>query len=125
MDHRVIGRLSESSECRAVDLLQNGQIALCWDRTVLRMRTVDLVVLNNALRSWAEEHDRDGAQMYTLSFNSYTMFVGNDDLYRFCAMVDEATEQLPRRIVRWIDLDIRIVPFTAAHHKGIPCFSPN
>jgi hypothetical protein len=125
MDQKVIDCLSKSSEQRALDLLQNGQVELSWDRTVIRMRTTDLIVLNKALRDWMDDPDRDWTQTYSLWLNDEVLFLRWNDLYKFCAMVHEAIEQLPRRFVRWVDLDVRIVPCSPGHHNSNGRFSPN
>ena len=124
MNQKVKERLSESSDRRAVDRLHNGQVLLNWDHTMLRMRVTDLIVLSNALRRWMENPDRDWAQTYSLLLNDCTMFMKHNDLVCLCAMVQDATEQLSRYLVRWADLNVRIVPYTG-DPRGIPCLSPN
>ena len=125
MEQKVIESLARSTDCRAVELRQGGQVELSWDRIRMCLRTTDLIVLNNALRAWMDDPDRDWAQTYSLVLNDCTMFIESDDLYRFCAMIDEATDQLPRRTVRWADLRVRIVLVTALRRNVIPWFSPN
>jgi Fe-S-cluster formation regulator IscX/YfhJ len=126
IDQRMVVRLSEISERRRIDRLQNGQVELYWDQCVLRMRTTDLAVLNSVLQSWMEEPDRNWGQTYSLWLGDYVMFLQWSDLHSFCAMVHEASEQLPRRSVRWIDLNVLIAPYNVWEHSNRSgCFSLN
>lgn len=125
MKDRVSNRLAESSASRAVSLLANKQVELNWDHTTLSMQMADLLVLNQVLREWMEAVDREWVEIYRLTLNDCVLFIRGDDLYGFCAMVQEAAEQLPRRIVRWTDLTVRLAPYTVEQPTSIGCFSWN
>lgn len=125
MDYRVSNRLSASNASRSVTLLPNQQVELVWDHLIMVMRLPDLIVLNNALRQHMEDVNREWVEIYRLSLNACVLFIHGDDLYRFCDMVQEATEQLPRRTVRWTDLEIRLAPYTANQRTNVDCFSRN
>lgn len=152
-------------------------IELAWDRVVVQMRVTDLLVLDRTLRAWiaadldADWHaDADGdfsptdfsptedrpawqllpvdcTQPYILSLNQQCILIKEQELIGFCALVADAVEQLPRRTVRWAELDVQLLPLSkaasvpspAAHHAaagthgtdasqtiaGIPCLCPN
>lgn|GEM_PF-1511971 len=125
MDRNVSNRLSKSSASRSVTLLQNQQVALAWDCVTLAMRMADLIVLNNTLKTWMENREREWVEVYRLSLNDSVLFIDCNDLYRFCAMIQEATEQLPRRTVRWADSTIRIAPYATEQTVNVGCFSRN
>jgi hypothetical protein len=118
-------RLATLGERRMIERLENGQVELRWEQVVLRMRTTDLIVLNNALQNWMEKLDREWAQTYSLWLGEYVMFIQWSDLHSFCAMVNEASEHLPRRSVYWADLKVRIEPFGAGHANNSSGFSLN
>jgi hypothetical protein len=108
MNYQVIERLSENSESRAVNLLQNGQIELAWDRITVIMRTVDLLVLHRELHTWMESGKQGWTETYRLSLNDCCLFLHDDDLFHFCALVGEAVERIPRRVVRWADISVHL-----------------
>lgn len=123
MKDRVSNRLAESSASRAVSLLANKQVELNWDHITLSMQMADLLVLNQVLRKWMEAVDREWVEIYRLTLNDCVLFIHSDDLYRFCAMVQEAAEKLPRRTVRWTDVTVRLAPYTVEQSTSIGCFS--
>ncbi|MBX3013045.1 MAG: hypothetical protein KF832_16125 [Caldilineaceae bacterium] len=123
MAQQVTNCLAARSALRSVSLLPNRQVELAWDRVTVTMRLPDLIVLNNTLRDWMEDLQRTCAQVYTLSLDSCVLFIHSYDLYCFCDMVHEATEQLPRRVVRWADVQVRIAPYN--QQAKIGCFTPN
>jgi hypothetical protein len=125
MNQRIVDRLSKRSERRMIERLENGQVELRWEQVVLRMRTTDLIVLNNALQDWMEKLDREWAQTYSLWLGEYVMFIQWSDLHSFCAMVNEASGHLSRRSVYWADLMVRIEPFGAGHANSSSGFSLN
>lgn len=125
MKHNLSYGLAESGASRTVSLLSNKQIELRWDQVILSMRMADLLVLNKELRTWMEAVDREWVELYRLSLNDCVLFIRGDDVYRFCALVQEATEQLPRRTVRWADLTVQLAPYTADQVTGVGCFSCN
>lgn len=125
MNRNLLANLPKSRELCFVELLRNGQVTLCWESTVVQMRIADLLVLNRALRVWVEAGEQNCAQQYILWLNDCAMFLRYDNLYRFCAMIDEAAAQAPNRVVRWADLSVRLVPFGVTDHRKSHCFSLN
>lgn len=113
MNNRAIERISGSNEARCVTILPGHQAELTWDRVQIPMRTVDLLVLHDALRMWMERAERKWAETYVLSLNDCKLFIHHDDLYRFCAMIQAAVDEVPRRVVRWADLSVELTPCDA------------
>lgn len=111
MNAKVVECLAAQSEGRTINLLQNRQVRLQWDRIVLQLRMVDLLILNQALHAWLDDPQRAWARTYRLALNEYNLFLTGEDLYHFCAIVQAASEQLPRRTVRWADLTVTITPY--------------
>ncbi len=72
-----------------------------------------------------ESVEREWVEVYRLSLNDCVLFINYDDIYRFCAMIQEAAEQLPRRTVRWADSTIRIAPYATEQTINVGCFSRN
>ena len=124
-DLKIVEQLSVCSEGRTLQLLQNGQVELCWDRIVLRMRKIDLMVLDKTLQEWMAGPDFDWAQAYSLWLGDTVIFLGWSDLHRFCAMVQDAGERLPQRPVRWTDLKVAILPVDKAGQQRTGRLSPN
>jgi hypothetical protein len=125
VEPKLISHLPKSRERRSIKVLPNGQVTLCWEWSVLHMRVADLLVLRRALRSWRENGEQNWAQPYILWLNDCAMFFEYDDLYHFCAMVEQAAEELPDRVVRWADLNVRLVPLSATDYKSRDCLSLN
>lgn len=115
MNAKVVECLAAQSEGRTVNLLQNRQVRLQWDRIVLQLRMVDLLILNRALHAWLDDPQRAWSRTYVVELNEYKLFIAGEDLYHFCAMVQAASEQLPRRTVRWADLTVTITPYGAPY----------
>jgi hypothetical protein len=88
------------------------------------MRMTDLLILNQALRTYMADCKRAWSATYIVSLNHCRLFVHDDDLYDFCVMVQEAVDQLPRRVVRWIDFAVTITPY-CTESSAIGCFSAN
>jgi len=124
MNYEVIERLSESSESRAVNLLQSGQIELAWDRTTITMRTVDLLVLDRELRGWMQSDRQGWTESYQISLNDCWLLLLDDDLFHFCALIQEAVERIPRRVVRWADVSVQLTAH-GQHAAGAGRFSLN
>jgi hypothetical protein len=101
-----------SREARSVSLLRNGHVELVWDRVIVQLRQADLTVLHTTLRKWMTEGEREEAETYLLTLNQCSLLIEAEDLYAFCAMVEDAAEQMTRKFVRWNDLAVNIVPFT-------------
>jgi len=115
MNAKVVECLAAQSEARTVNLLQNRQVRLCWDHVVLQLRMVDLLILDRALQAWIADPMREWARTYVVALNEYKFFLEGEALYHFCAMVQAASEQLPRRTVRWADLTVTISPYGGGH----------
>jgi hypothetical protein len=122
---KLMAHLFKHSDTCSVELLRNGQVILCWEGIVLHMRIADLLVLNRALREEMENGEQKWAQQYILWLNDCAMFLRYDNLYRFCAMIDEAAAQAPNRMVRWADLHVQLVPLGATACPKSRCFSLN
>lgn len=125
MKGRVANRLAENSASRTVSLLANKQVELRWDQVTLSMQMADLLVLHQTLCTWMATADWDWVEIYRLSLNDCVLFVYGDDGDAFCAMVQAAVAQLPRRTVRWADVTIRLGPYTVDAAANIGCFSCN
>jgi hypothetical protein len=125
MDPKLIRQLSKSRGRRSVEVSPGGQVILCWEWSVLHMRVADLLVLRRALRNSREDGAQNWAQPYILWLNDCAMFLKYDDLYHFCAMVEQAAEELPDRVVRWADLNVRLVPLDATDYTAQDCLSLN
>lgn len=95
---------------RAVTLTRSRRILLRWDRTVLEMRPVDLLVLDNALRRWATQGEASSAGPFQITFGAGRLVLSPNEIGSLVAMVSQATERLGRRRVYWTDVEIRIVP---------------
>lgn len=124
MNAKVVGCLAAQSDARTVNLLQNRQVRLHWDRLIIQLRMADLLVLNHALQTWMDDVDRVWASTYVVALNEYKLFLDSNAIYHFCAMVAEATQQLPRRTVRWADLTVTITPY-AVEKLSMGSFSRN
>jgi hypothetical protein len=125
VSQNLLANLPKRRELCSVEVHRNGQVTLWWELTVLQMRMADLLVLNRALRVWVEAGEQNCAQQYILWLNDCAMFLRCDNLYRFCAMIDEAAAQAPNRVVRWADLTVRLVPLGATDGRKNHCFSLN
>src|SRR5687767_3324000 len=79
-----------SREARSVSLLRNGLVELVWDRVVVQLRQADLIVLHTSLRKWMTEGEREEAATYLLTLNHCSLLIEVEDLYHFCAMVEDA-----------------------------------
>lgn len=114
-----------SRQARSVSLLRNGHVELVWDRVRVQLRQADLTVLHTTLRKWMTEGEREEAETYLLTLNQCNLLIEAEDLYHFCAMVEDAAEQLTRKFVRWSDLVVTIVPFTtdSCTHSEYFCFN--
>lgn len=124
MNPKRLDCLAAHSASRTINLLQNRQVALTWDFVTTTMRMTDLLILNKVLRAYMEVRERVWAATYVVSLNYCRLFVHDEDLYDFCFMVQEAVEQLPRQVVRWIDFAITITPYSVESTE-IGCFSTN
>lgn len=116
--------LAAQSMSRSVNLLQNHQITLQWETMILTMRMADLLTLNGVLRDFMSAPEREWAATYVVAINERRLFVHHRDLHGFCALIEEAVDQLPRRTVRWIDFAVTIAPYHA-DRLAIGCFSAN
>jgi hypothetical protein len=125
VDPKLIQHVTKSRDRSSVEVLPTGQVILCWEWTVVHMRVADLLVLNRTLRNWMENRGRDWANEYILWLNDCAMFLKEENLYRFCAMIDEAAAQFPNRVVRWTDLNVQLLPLGVADDRRNHCFSPN
>jgi hypothetical protein len=125
VDPKLIQHVTKSRDRSSVEVLPNGQVILCWDWTVVHMRVADLLVLNRSLRSWMENRGRDWANEYILLLNNCPIILSEENVHRFCAMIDEAAAQFPNRMVRWTDLNVQLFPLGVADDRNRPCFSPN
>ena len=125
MSDRLSNRLAEHSASRTVTLLANKQVELCWDQVALAMQMTDLLVLNQTVRAWMDIVEREWVEIYRLTLNDCVLFIHSDDVCGFCAMVQAAAEQLPRRTVRWADVTVRLAPYTVDQEAMMGCFSSN
>jgi hypothetical protein len=125
VDPKLIQHVTKSRDRSSVEVLPSGQVILCWEWTVVHMRVADLLVLNRALRNWMENRGRDWANEYILLLNDCAMFLTEETVHRFCAMIDEAAAQIPNRVVRWADLKVRLLPLGVMDSCKIHCFSTN
>lgn len=125
MSDHVSKRLAENSASRTVSLLANRQVELRWDQVAVLMQMADLLVLYQTLRVWLDTEEREWVEIYRLTLNDCVLFIHSDDVDGFCAMVQVATEQLPRRTVRWADVAVRLAPYTSVQEAKMGCFSCN
>jgi hypothetical protein len=124
INQKTLNCLATGNAARTVHLLQNRQVALQWERVTLYMRMTDLLTLNSALRTFRADPDRPWAATYVVALNNRRFFLHHDELYPFCALVQEATEQLPRRTVRWVDFAVSITPYSG-ESSAVGSFSAN
>lgn len=136
----TIDRVLAGSGTRTISLLSNRQlIEMRWDRMVVQLRATDLLVLDRTLRAWlwgeydeASETNGDDAscpdaerpgwqllpydctQPYILSLNHQCILIREQEVVGFCALVADAVAQLPRRTVRWVELDVQLLPLSQA-----------
>lgn len=108
---------------RSIQLLPSSHVALKWDIFQLEMRVADLIVLHESLDDW--QLDADWSPAYTLWLNLEPFFFKQPDFVAFCNMVETAFQQLPRRVVRWADLRVRIEPFQVGFQNGLTRYSRN
>lgn len=111
MNQKPLNCLATESESRAVNLLQNRQVALQWDFLTVTLRMADLLTLNRVLHDFMADGRRAWAKTYVVALNDRHLYIHNDELYAFCALVQEAVDQLPRRTVRWVDFTVTIAPY--------------
>ena len=109
-------------QLRLVHLLAYQQIDLQWERLIVTMRTADLLVLHQALQKYRVAVAREWVELYRLSLNDCVLFIRGDDLYHFCALVQGTVEHLPRRTVRWTDLQVQVAPYAADGLPNVGCF---
>lgn len=126
----MIEQLAESHELGSVHRLRTGQIELLWNGTSVPLRVADLLVLDKALQAQMGDVNRPWATTYALVLkapvpNECRLFIEHDELYELCAMVHEAAEQIPRRVVRWADLEVTLVPCTGGSFLQAYGFSVN
>jgi hypothetical protein len=124
MNQKRLDCLAAHSASRTVNLLQNRQVALTWDRVTTTMRMTDLLTLHQALRAYMADDQRPWAATYVVSLTHCRLFIHDTDLYGFCTIIQEAVEQLPRRVVRWIDFAVTITPY-CVESSSVGCFSAN
>lgn len=106
----MIEQLAASRELGSVHRLRTGQIELLWNGVSVPLRVADLIVLNNTLQTEMGDVSRPWASTYALVLNECRLFINHDALYEFCAMVQQAAEQIARRVVRWADVEVSLVP---------------
>ncbi|MEM7801597.1 MAG: hypothetical protein AAF633_20545 [Chloroflexota bacterium] len=97
----------------AVVILSDNHVQLRWGWTYFKMRMADLLVLNQVIQDWLEAYS-DSLSDYdrvNLRLDEERIYLSTQDFIDLCDMVEEAIEVLPRKVVRWIDLDVEITPF--------------
>lgn len=124
MNQKTLDCLAADNASHAVNLLQSRQIALEWGYITIRMRMTDLLILDTVLRTYMDTPQREWAEWYVLSLDGRHLFLHDEELYGFCAMVHEAAEQLPRRTIRWVDFEVTIRPYEE-NESTIGLFSIN
>lgn len=102
-------QLAETKSWRAVELLPNSLLHLHWDWTTIELRTADLIGLSQALTKWFDENETD-YEHYVLKLNNYDLTLSYTELEELHQLLIRAIEQLPRRIIRWVDIVISIQP---------------
>ncbi len=101
-------QLAQTGIGRAIHRLSGGQIELRWDHLVLHMRPADLLVLHQALLRFAEATGREWTSDYCIEMGFQTILLNRVELAEFARMVHQAAESLPRRVVHWTDIPVRI-----------------
>ncbi len=129
-NHRVLDCLSARGEGCSIQRLCNGQVELRWAGVTLFLRMADLLVLDEALRAWTGNVERPWSDAYVLSLRyaaspPCSLYLDRDALYTFCALVNEAVERLPRRVVRWADLVVDVQPWRGERAAPPGSFSTN
>ncbi|MEM7336945.1 MAG: hypothetical protein AAF490_33030 [Chloroflexota bacterium] len=115
--------LAEVRTWRSVMLLPTSHIALNWDWFTFELRTADLIVLHQAVDQQLT-HSQLEAFFYRVSLTSVNLeenhlVISADDLVELHQLLAEAIKMLPRRVVRWIDTKVAIVPLDSQ------CFIPS
>lgn len=116
--------LAEVQTWRTIDLLPNSHIELNWDWTVLEMRTADLLVMHQALANWFEQSDQF-SDFYALYLGDEHIVMSEHDLAELYQLVCESIKELPRRTIRWIDIQFKIIPLDSDRFIPTTHFSQN
>lgn len=95
---------------RSIDRLSDGQLELRWDHLVIRLRPVDLLVLHQTLLRFAEATGQEWTSDHCIELGPQIIMVQSSEFAAFAEMVYQAAEALPRRVVHWSDISVRINP---------------
>ncbi|NET73613.1 MAG: hypothetical protein F6K62_22530 [Sphaerospermopsis sp. SIO1G2] len=116
-------QLAEAAWHRTIDLLPNSHLRFTWDWYVFDLRTADLIVLNNLLTDWLDyELDYD---TYQLQMGAHHLVLAVDDLQELQELVADSVAQLPRQLVRWIDIAFELKPLDSSTYMLGSRFSHN
>lgn len=116
--------LAEVQSWRTILLLRNSHIELNWDWYTFYLRMADLLVLSQALEEWFEAAE-EPAEVYTVWLGSERLTLSTEDLADFHELVTTAAAGLPRRVVRWVDHQMRIEPHLSNLYNGHSYYSLN
>lgn len=118
--------LSRVGQNRAVAQLSSQQVVIRWDRLSFQLRPIDLCVIKQELEQLIKACCVEKEEDYILFLNEHLLYLSRTDLNDFYTMVCDATEQLPRFVIRWKEVrvmlrpyDLRLVTSSAGHHVGL------
>lgn len=123
--YEAVTTLAKHGTRRSVKLLRNRQLDLQWDYLIVRLQMSDLLVLQQALQRWELEMGWDFAAGYLLWLDNHSVSVSRQDAESLNRLLAEAAAQLPRQVVRWANLQVRLEPHQPNWHNGLSQFSQN
>lgn len=104
--------LVSKTPARSVGQLSGQLLELRWERTVLQLRAVDLLVLRQELDCLSQASGWLRDETYTLCLqmgeHRHAFFFTRYDLDAFYTMVCEAASHLPERPIHWRDLRVSL-----------------
>lgn len=100
-------------QTQRIILQPNTRVELHWRKLAIEMRMADLIVLNQALQQSTTITDAA-----TIWLNRDPIYLTATDLAQFRQLVGDATASLPRKTVRWADLQVTVEPHDAVYFAG-------
>lgn len=110
--------LATQDPARTITLTPGYQVHLRWNRILLAMRPIDLLVLDSALRRWAADAQSRRTTAVQITFATSRFVLAHHEIGPFATMVSQATERLGRRRVYWVDVDVQILSLDESRHDA-------